>query len=89
MSFYEWFFLEKDRPAAGLFSWSHLLSVTIILAGFITLGYFLGKKHKDNQKAQRLTFIMLSICSINKIICAFWYFYFGDNEDVIPFSDIR
>lgn len=60
MSFYEWFFLEKDRPAAGLFSWSHLLSVTIVFATAIFLGFFLGKKFKDNQKAQRNTFLIIT-----------------------------
>lgn len=60
MNFYEWFFLEKDRPASGLFSWSHLLSVTIILAGFIFLGCFLGKKYKDNLKAQRVILLITS-----------------------------
>lgn len=59
MSFYEWFFLEKDRPPAGLFSWSHLLSVTIIL------GFFLGKKYKDNLKAQRLVLILTSVLLIS------------------------
>lgn len=58
MSFYEWFFLEKDRPAAGLYSWSHLLSVTIILGGFIFLAIFLGKKYRENLKAQRLVLIL-------------------------------
>ena len=60
MSFYDWFFLEKDRPAAGLFSWSHLLSVTIILAGLIVWAYFLGKKHRDNPKGQRVVLIVTS-----------------------------
>ncbi len=59
MSFYEWFFLEKDRPPAGLFSCSHLLSVTIIL------GFFLGKKYKDNLKAQRLVLILTSVLLIS------------------------
>ena len=68
MWFYEWFFLEKDRPAAGLFSWSHLLSVTIILAGLITLGYFLGKKYRDNPKKQRLVLIFASIAIFTLVI---------------------
>ena len=60
MTFYEWFFLEKDRPAAGLFSWSHLLSVTICLAIAIGLGIFLGKKYKDNEKIIRRIFIIIT-----------------------------
>ena len=50
MNFYEWFFLEKDRPAAGLFSWSHLLTVTIILGGLLVLAFFLAKRFKDDTK---------------------------------------
>ncbi len=57
MNFYEWFFLEKDRPAAGLFSWSHLLTVTIILGGLLVLAFFLAKKFKDNPKGQRIVLI--------------------------------
>ena len=81
MSFYEWFFLEKDRPAAGLFSWSHLLSVTIILAGFITLGYFLGKKHRDNQKAQRLTFI-ITTAGIFTLVIMKMSFLLATSDDI-------
>ena len=65
MSFYEWFFLEKDRPPAGLFSWSHLLSVTIILGFFVWLGFFLGKKYKENPRAQRLVLILTSVLLIS------------------------
>lgn len=68
MSFYEWFFLEKDRPAAGLFSWSHLLSVTIILGGLVVLGYFLAKKYKDNPKAIRLVLILTSATILSLFI---------------------
>ena len=67
MNFYEWFFLEKDRPAAGLFSWSHLLSVTVVLVGLIVWAYFLGKKYRDNPKGQR---IVLGVASI-----AIWALY--------------
>ena len=81
MNFYEWFFLEKDRPAAGLFSWSHLLSVTIILAGFIVLAYFLGKKYKDNPKAQRLI-IFLTAASLLTFYIMKHSFYLATTEDV-------
>lgn len=64
MSFYEWFFLEKNRPAAGLFSWSHLLSVTIILGGFIALAIFLAKRNKGKPKSQRKALIITSIALI-------------------------
>ena len=81
MSFYEWFFLEKDRPAAGLFSWSHLLSVTIILAGFVWLGYFLGKKYRDNPKAQRLVLI-ITTASIFTLLIMKMSFLLATTDDV-------
>lgn len=68
MGFYEWFFLEKDRPPAGLFSWSHLLSVTIILAGLVILAYFLAKKYRGNPKGQRKVLIASSIAIIGLYI---------------------
>ena len=68
MSFYEWFFLEKGRPPAGLFSWSHLLSVTIALAIFVFLGVFLGKKHKGNPKEQRRILVVTTICILALVI---------------------
>lgn len=61
MNFYEWFFLEKGREPAGLFSWSHLLSCTVALALFIGLGFFLGLKFRDNKKGQRVTLIVAAI----------------------------
>ena len=57
MGFYEWFFLEQDREPAGLFSWSHLLSVTITLAALIALGYYLGRKFKNNKNAQDIVMV--------------------------------
>jgi len=68
MSFYEWFFLEKGRPPAGLFSWSHLLSVTIALVIFVFLGVFLGKKHKGNPKEQRRILIVTTICILTLVV---------------------
>ena len=57
MAFYEWFFLEKDRQPAGLFSWAHLVSVTLTLAALLVLAYFLGRMFKENKKAQRIVLI--------------------------------
>lgn len=61
MNFYDWFFLEKGRKPAGLFSWSHLLSVTVVLAAFIVLSIVLGKKYKNNPKAQKKVFLITTI----------------------------
>ena len=51
MDFYKWFFLEEGRTPAGLFSLSHILTVTLTLAIFLTLAVFLGKKFKGDYKA--------------------------------------
>lgn len=61
MGFYEWFFQEKDRQPAGLFSWGHLLSVTVTLAILIVLAIILAKKFKGNQKAQNITIWVAAI----------------------------
>ena len=53
--FYEWFFLEKGRTGDALFSWPHLVSVTITLAIALALAILLGKRFKDNPKAQTIT----------------------------------
>ena len=52
--FYEWFFLEKGRTGDPLFSWPHLLSVTVTLGIFMFLAIWLGKKFKGNDKNQRI-----------------------------------
>ena len=71
MNFYEWFFLEKDRTPAGLFSLEHLLSVTLTLAVFLVLAVFLAKKFKDNEKRQNIIILVSAIaivvCQIAKI----------------------
>ena len=61
MNFYEWFFLEKGRAPAGLFSWSHLLSVTLILGAFVALAIILGKRLKGNPKGQWKVFLATTI----------------------------
>ena len=61
MNFYEWFFLEKGRQGDALFSWPHLLSVTICLAIFIGLGIFLGKRFINRKKAQNVTLLIAGI----------------------------
>lgn len=68
MNFYEWFFLEKDRAPAGLFSWSHLLCVTIVFVGLLVLSYFLAKKYKDNPKAQIIVLRIASIALLSFVV---------------------
>ena len=64
MGFYEWFFLEQGREPAGLFSWSHLLSVTLTLAIFLGLAVFLGKLFKNNEKKQNLVLLISAIAIV-------------------------
>ena len=68
MNFYEWFFLEEvngvKRPPAGLFSWSHLLTVTITLVALLTLAVFLGKKFKNDYKKQNLVLLISGIAIV-------------------------
>ena len=64
MNFYEWFFLEKGRQPAGLFSVSHLLTVTLTLAAFLALAVFLGKKFKEDVKKQNLVLLISGIAIV-------------------------
>ena len=81
MNFYEWFFLEKDRAPAGLFSWSHLLSVSIIFIGFVVLGFFLAKKYKDNPKGQRIVLIITSAFLLTLVLMKI-IFLLATSDDV-------
>ena len=64
MNFYDWFFLEKGREPAGLFSLAHLLTVTLTLAAFLALAVFLAKKFKDNPKKQNLVLLISGIAIV-------------------------
>ncbi len=59
--FYEWYFLETGRTGDALFSWQHLLSVTATLLVFLGLAVLLGRKYKDNDKAQRIILLIAGI----------------------------
>ena len=64
MNFYEWFFLEKDRAPAGLFSFDHLFSVTLTLAILIALAVFLGKKFRNDEKKKNLVLLIAGIFTV-------------------------
>ena len=64
MNFYKWFFLEEGRTPAGLFSLSHILTVTLTLAIFLTLAVFLGKKFKGDPKKQNLVLLISGIAIV-------------------------
>ena len=76
MNFYEWYFLEKGRTGDALFSWPHLLSVTLSLAVFLALAIFLGKKFKNNPKAQTIVLICAGVAILSvqlfKIVYLAW-----------------
>lgn len=59
--FYDWFFLETGRVGDALFSWQHLLSVSLALAIFLIGAVLLGRKYKGNKNAE---FIILLISGI-------------------------
>lgn len=61
MNFYEWFFEEKGREPAGLFSFGHLFSVTLALAIAIVLAIFLGKRFRNNEKKQNVVLLVAAI----------------------------
>ena len=59
--FYRWFFLQEGRTPEGMFSFAHIFSVTLCLTIFCLAAFFLGRKYKNNSKAQ---FIILLISGI-------------------------
>ena len=73
MNFYEWFFEEKGRAPAGLFSFGHLFSVTLALAIVITLAIFLGKKFRDNEKKKNLVLLIAGIAIVTLQIAKITY----------------
>ena len=58
MGFYEWFVLEEGRTPEGMFSFAHLASVTIALALFGVLAFFLAKKFKNEPKKQNIVILI-------------------------------
>ena len=73
MNFYEWFFLEKDRQPAGLFSFGHLFSVTLTLAIFLVLAVFLGKKFRNDAKKANLVLLIAGISIVTLQIAKITY----------------
>ena len=64
MSFYEWFFEEKGREPAGLFSFGHLFSVTLTLAIFLALAMFLGLRFRKDEKKKNLVLLIAAIAIV-------------------------
>ena len=78
--FYDWFFLEKGRAGDALFSWQHLLSVTLTLAVFLGLAILLGKKYKDNPKAQTIVLLVAGIAIVSVQIAKMVYLCWGSDN---------
>ena len=77
MDFYKWYFIEEGRTPEGMFSWQHILSVTIVLGAFLFLAVMLGKKFKNNEKAQFIT-LLVSAIAIDLLFffkIGFWLVY--------------
>lgn len=64
MNFYDWFFKETGRQPAGLFSLSHILTVTLTLVAFIVLAFFLSRKFKGDEKKQNLVLLITGIAIV-------------------------
>ena len=78
--FIDWFFWEKGRTGDALFSWPHLLTITTTLAIFFTLAVLLGKKFKNNQKAQTITLIVSGLFMVFlEVIKLIWVCWGSDN----------
>ena len=60
-AFYEWFFLEEGRTGDALFSWQHLVSVTVAIVIFVGLAILLGLKFRDNKKGQFVSLLVAGI----------------------------
>ena len=73
MNFYEWFFEEKGREQAGLFSFGHLFSVTLTLAIFLTLAFFLGRRFKNDEKKKNLVLLIAAIAIVTLQIAKITY----------------
>ena len=73
MNFYEWFFEEKGREPAGLFSFDHLFSVTLTLAVFLTLAIFLGKRFRNDEKKKNLVLLITGIAIVSLQIAKITY----------------
>lgn len=65
MNFYEWFFEEKGREPAGLFSFGHIFSVTLALLIFLALAIFLGKKYRGDEKKTNLVLFISAIAIVS------------------------
>jgi hypothetical protein len=73
MNFYEWFFEEKGREPAGLFSFGHLFSVTLTLLIFLALAIFLGKRFKGDEKKTNLVLLISAIAIVSLQIAKITY----------------
>ena len=80
MNFYEWFFEEKGRAPAGLFSFDHIFSVTLTLAILLALAVFLGKKFRGNEKKTNLVLLISAIAIVTLQIAKITYLLIGTDD---------
>lgn len=78
--FYEWYFLETGRTGDTLFSWQHLLSVSVTLLVFLGLAVLLGRRYKDNDKAQRIILLIAGIGIVANQIFKIVYLCIGSEN---------
>ena len=79
-AFYDWYFLEKGRTGDALFSWPHLLSVTLTLAIFFGLAVLLGRKYKNNPKAQNIILIITAVLIVAVQVFKIVYLCIGSDN---------
>ena len=79
-AFYEWFFLETNRQGDALFSWQHLLSVSVALAIFLGLAYWLGRKYRTNVKAQNIILLISGIFILLVEFAKLFYLLWGTDN---------
>ena len=76
MNFYNWFFLQEGRTPEGMFSFAHIFSVSVALTIFLCAAFLLGRKFKNNEKAQFWTLlgsgIAIDLVFIIKMIWLLW-----------------
>lgn len=82
MNFYKWFFLEEGRSPAGLFSFQHLITVTLTLAAFVCLAFFLSRKFKNDEKKQNLVLLIAGI-AIVVLQIAKYIFLLIETDDIV------
>ena len=82
--FYDWFFRQEGRTPEGLFSWQHILSVTVgllvfALAAIIFAHFFKGKAKRENAYIGVMALLIIG----TQVAKYAWLFYESKPEDYL------